>query len=87
MTFRTLKRTASQHTAHTGTAVGHVGKVIVPCSKEGLGKIRIQLRGQSVDLLARTQNLRIDIGERVVVEDVEGEVAQVSRAPIELQDD
>jgi membrane protein implicated in regulation of membrane protease activity len=84
LAFRALKRTASRTTPHARSAVGSVGKVIVPCSKEGLGKVRIEIEGQSVDLLAKTGELRIERGDFIVVEEVEGEIAQVSKAPPEL---
>jgi membrane protein implicated in regulation of membrane protease activity len=85
LAFRALKRTASAHVSNTNRAVGSIGRVIVPVSNAGVGKIRIELQGQSVDLMARTEGVRIDIGDTVVVEEVDGEMAQVSRAPEELQ--
>lgn len=85
LAFRALKRTASAHATHARTAVGSVGRVLVPCTKEGTGKIRIQLSGQDVDLLAKTTELRIERGDYVVVEEVEGEIAQVCKAPPELK--
>ncbi|MBW2522843.1 MAG: hypothetical protein JRI23_01645 [Deltaproteobacteria bacterium] len=84
LAFRALKRTASRTAAHTRSAVGSVGKVLVPCSKEGMGKVRIELEGQSVDLLAKTGELRIERGDYIVVEEVDGEIAHVSKAPPEL---
>jgi membrane protein implicated in regulation of membrane protease activity len=85
LAFRTLKRTASKGADNTSTAAGKIGRVIVPVSSESLGKIRIQLSGQSVDLVAKTTGLRIEKGDSVVIEEVDGEVAYVSRAPDELQ--
>ena len=43
------------------------------------------LSGQSVDLVAKTTGLRIEKGDSVVIEEVDGDVAYVSRAPDELQ--
>jgi membrane protein implicated in regulation of membrane protease activity len=86
LTFQMLKRTASQTAVHAMSAIGRVGRVIVLVPETGIGKIRVELAGQSVDLIARTSaGLRIDIGDAVVVEDLEGEIAEVSRAPEELQ--
>jgi membrane protein implicated in regulation of membrane protease activity len=86
LTFRTLRRTASQQSQHTSSAVGRVARVIVPLDEATTGKVRIELRGQSVDLIAKTTGLRIERGDRVLIEEVEGEVATVSRAPDELQE-
>lgn len=87
MAFRTLKRTASQAVENTTrAAVGKVARVVVPPHAERLGKVRIELSGQTFDLLARTKGPRIDIGENVIIEEVEGEMAMVSRAPKELQE-
>jgi len=87
MAFRTLKRTASQAVENTTrAAMGKVARVVVPPHGERLGKVRIELSGQTFDLLARTKGARIDIGENVIIEEVEGEMAIVSRAPKELQE-
>jgi membrane protein implicated in regulation of membrane protease activity len=83
--FRLLKRTASSVAEHTDSATGSIGRVIVPVSEASVGKIRIQLAGQSVDLMARTTGLRIERGDAVVIEEIEGDIAYVSRAPDELQ--
>ncbi|MBW2453465.1 MAG: hypothetical protein JRI68_03095 [Deltaproteobacteria bacterium] len=86
LAFRALKRTAGARPGHTGTAVGHLGRIIVPCADSVTGKVRIELGGETVDLMAKTTGLRIERGDIVVVEEVEGEVAHVSRAPDELQE-
>ncbi len=85
MAFRALKKTAGTRPEHTGTAVGHLGRIIVPCGDQTTGKVRIELGGHTVDLMAKSTGLRIERGDTVVIEEVEGEVAQVSRAPEELQ--
>ena len=84
--FGALKRTASEHTEHAGeVAVGRIGRVIVPLPESGMGKVRIEISGRSVDLMARAEGLRIERGDAVVIEDVDGEIARVCRAPEELQ--
>jgi membrane protein implicated in regulation of membrane protease activity len=86
LTFRALKRTASAVAEHTSSAVGTIGRVIVPCPEKGIGTIRIEMSGQSVDLVARTSTgLRIERGDSVVIEEIEGNIAYVSRAPDELR--
>jgi len=84
--FRALKRTSGHAAENTHSAVGRVARVILPCDDNTTGKVRIELAGHSVDLMARTTGLRIEQGDMVVIEEVEDEVAQVSRAPDELQE-
>ncbi len=86
MAFRALKKTAGVRPQHTASAVGHLGRIIVPCGEQTTGKVRIELGGQTVDLMAKCTGLRIERGDTVVVEEVEGEIAHVSRAPDELQE-
>lgn len=65
-------------------AIGRVGEMLVPCEKGRVGKVRVALGGQTVDLLARAGDETMALGTRVIVEDIEGGIAQVSRAPDEL---
>jgi membrane protein implicated in regulation of membrane protease activity len=82
--LRALMKTATQSGAAAGDAVGKLGRVLVSCQRGGRGKVRLELRGQSVDFLATTDEDEIEPGESVLVEEVrEGEV-HVSRAPAEL---
>jgi membrane protein implicated in regulation of membrane protease activity len=67
--------------------VGKIGRVLIPCEEGKIGQIRIELRGQSVDVRARTDKLRVERGDQVIVEMMEGDMATVSRAPDELQED
>lgn len=85
LAFRALKRISSGTAEHAASAVGRVGRVVVPVDSEHQGKIRIDLGGQSVDLIAKTQGERVERGDMVVIEEVDGEVAQVSRAPDEVR--
>jgi len=82
--FRALVKTATQSGASAGDAVGKLGRVLVSCQRGSRGKVRLELRGQSVDFLATTDEEAIEPGASVLVEEVrEGEV-HVSRAPAEL---
>ncbi len=85
LAFRILKKTASAVAEHAASAVGTIGRVIVPLPEKGIGKIRIELSGQSVDLIAKTSGLRIERGDQVVIEEIDGEIAHVSRVPDELR--
>jgi membrane protein implicated in regulation of membrane protease activity len=84
MMFRALSRTAVHTPAEASEAVGRTGRVVVACAKGRVGQVRIALKGQSVDLLATTDEEAIERGSDVLVEDVRGEIAHVSPRPKEL---
>ncbi len=79
--FQTLKRSAVSSAAEQGDAVGQVGKVLVPCERGGHAKVRLELRGQSVDFIATTDDEALADGELVLVEQVEDGMLHVSKAP------
>jgi membrane protein implicated in regulation of membrane protease activity len=83
--FQAVKRSSTSTTVHTTDAVGQVGRVLVPCGQGRMGKVRIELRGQSVDMLATTEEGEIKRGEMILVEDVDGHTVRVSRRPPELE--
>lgn len=79
--FRALKRSSVSSAAEAGDAVGQVGKVLVPCERGGHGKVRLEVRGQSIDYLATTDDESLSDGELVLVEQVEDGTLHVSKAP------
>lgn len=86
LAFRAVKRAATSTNAATTDAVGQVGRVLVGVTKGKVGQVRVELKGQSVDMLATTDDDELTRGESVLVEDVRGHVAHVSRRPPELAD-
>ena len=84
LTFRYLTRTHVSSGAEAADAIGQVGRVLVPIERGKRGKIRIALRGQTVDLLASTDDERLKDGDLVVVEELRGTTAHVSRASREF---
>jgi membrane protein implicated in regulation of membrane protease activity len=82
--FRALARSATQSGAQSGDAVGQVGKVLVRCTRQGRGKVRVELRGQTVDYLATTEAEELAEGELVLVEEVRDGEVRVARAPAEF---
>ena len=80
---RLLNR-SPQSMSSSGDVLGQVGRVIVPITAEAPGKVRVEVKGNAVDLIARAREA-LEAGAPVVVEEVtsDGE-AQVSRAPKEL---
>ena len=83
--FRFVARNQVSSSVNVSTAVGRVGRVLVACTREQMGQIRVDLKGQSVDLLATTDDAEIPRGASVLVVDVRESVAHVSRAPAELE--
>jgi membrane protein implicated in regulation of membrane protease activity len=79
--FRALSRQQVTSGGAATDPVGHVGKVLVPLAAGGRGKVRVQVKGQTLDLLARTDEQELREGELVLVEEMRQGEAQVSRAP------
>jgi membrane protein implicated in regulation of membrane protease activity len=85
LAFRYVRRAAVSTSADAGEAVGHTGRVLVACAKGRVGQVRVELKGQSVDLMATTdEEGGLARGADILVESVEGEVARVSQRPDEL---
>ncbi len=82
--FRFVMRSSVSTTTDVTQARGTVGRVLVPVGKQKTGQIRVVLRGQSVDLVAKTDGEDIARGEQVIVEEIDGTTARVSKSPAEL---
>jgi hypothetical protein len=64
---------------------GQVGRVVVPVTPTGPGKVRVSVNGLSVDVVARAAEA-FDVGEAILVLEVSGDgEALVVRAPKELR--
>jgi membrane protein implicated in regulation of membrane protease activity len=83
--FQVVKKTSVSTTTQTSDAVGRVGRVLIPCGPGRMGKVRIELKGHSVDMLATTEEGEIKRGEMILVEDVDEHTVRVSRRPPELE--
>ncbi len=79
--FRVLNRQHVSSGAGENDAVGHVGKVLIRVPAQGHGKVRIQLKGQTLDLLATTDEVELLEGEQVLVEEMHDGRARVAKAP------
>jgi membrane protein implicated in regulation of membrane protease activity len=84
LTFRALQKTEATSSGSATEAVGQLAKVLVPPAKGGRGKVRVEIKGQMVDLLATTDEEQLESGQLVLVEDMREHTAHVSRAPEEL---
>lgn len=82
--FRALSRQSVTSGAGEDDAVGHVGKVLIGVSNTSRGKIRIQLKGQTIDLIATTDESELPAGEQVLIEEMRDGQAHVSRAPADF---
>lgn len=79
---RRLSASSGSHVV--SEAVGKLGRVLVALDAARAGKVRVELRGEMHDLLARADE-PITVGESVVVLAIEGGVATVTKAPKELR--
>ena len=84
LTFRALSKSEANSGATDRDAVGVVGRVLLPVGKGARGKIRIELKGQTVDYVATTDDERLEPGQMVMIEEMRDTTAHVSRAPAEL---
>src|SRR5688572_15274706 len=82
--FRALARSESSSAVASDDLIGQLGRVLVPLAPGATGKVRLDLRGQAVDMLATTDDASIGAGELVLVESVREHVLHVSRPPAEL---
>ena len=77
---RQLQRAQTSSGAETSDLVGQVGRVLVPLSRAQRGKIRVELKGQTLDFLASTDDEALEAGAAVLVEELRGNAVHVSRA-------
>jgi membrane protein implicated in regulation of membrane protease activity len=82
--FRALGRETLSSSAEAGEVLGQVGRVLVACEKGRAGKVRLTVRGQIIDVIATTDEPRLEPGAGVIVQDVHEGSVHVCAAPIEL---
>lgn len=82
--FRALSRSETSSGMHGTEAVGQTARVLVPLKRGDRGKVRVQLKGQLIDMLATTDETELETGDTVLIEEVRGHVAHVSKAPREF---
>jgi membrane protein implicated in regulation of membrane protease activity len=82
--IRRLSRQAASSHVTANDVVGRIGRVVVPPDGAGAGKVRIEIKGSTVDYVARSREPLVADDAVVVEECDEGEVL-VSRAPRELK--
>lgn len=82
--FRALGRGTLSSGAGQTELLGQVGRVLVACEKGRTGKVRLTVRGQIVDVAATTDELRLEPGSGIIVEEVHAARVHVCAAPSEL---
>jgi membrane protein implicated in regulation of membrane protease activity len=85
LAFRAAASSSVATPNETSRAVGGIARVVVPLGPREHGKIRIEIAGSSVDLLATTDEEALAKDELVLVEEVQNGIARVSKRPRELE--
>lgn len=82
--FRKMTREAVGRVGDVGALVGREGRLLLPIARTQQGKVRLaQPAGGSVDLVAEAPDGEaLDAGAEVIVVEVRGNVAVVTRAPV-----
>jgi membrane protein implicated in regulation of membrane protease activity len=80
-TFIALKRGETASGVDARNCVGHIGRVVLALHRQQPGKVRIQLGGTTLDLVATTDESSLEQGAHVLIEEVRGTSVHVSRAP------
>lgn len=81
--LRSLHKNDSTSLASVDTSRGRVGRVVLAIAEGGRGKVRLEIKGHIVDLVARADG-PVEAGTEVVITEIEGAEAHVSRVPSEL---
>ncbi len=79
--FARLGSPAASGAASLEEAKGRRGRVLLPCSPERAGKVRVSLKGQTVDLRAVSEGETIPAGTEVLIVDVHDDLARVVADP------
>jgi membrane protein implicated in regulation of membrane protease activity len=78
--LRWLGRDESGHIASSSDYIGRTVKVLLPVPKHGVGKVRLELRGSSVDVLATTdEEGPITPEEEAIIIEMDGLRARIAR--------
>ncbi|HRJ25948.1 MAG TPA: NfeD family protein [Fimbriimonadaceae bacterium] len=78
LTMKWATRSEVGRSVATDDLVGKTGRVLVACRPGQMGKVRIEVRGDWIDLMALDEGLgTLEIGEEVIVTRLENSVAHV----------
>lgn len=82
--FRWLGRETLTSGATGAELLGQVGRVLVTCGAGRSGKVRLTVRGQTLDFVASTDEASIEAGRGIIVQEVHAHRLHVCSAPSEL---
>lgn len=82
--LQALSRSNLNSGASQGELVGQVGRVLLAPNAEGRAKVRLNVKGQSIDYVV-TSDDALEVGASVLVEEVRGAQLHVSPAPAGLK--
>jgi hypothetical protein len=78
--FRKLAMDETGHVPGAGDYIGKTVRAVVPVEKDGTGKVRLQLAGNTVDVLAVTdEDEPFDSREEAMIIEMEGTRARIAR--------
>jgi membrane protein implicated in regulation of membrane protease activity len=77
LAFRQLDHPDASGAAMFEEARGRTARVLVACAPGQRGKVRVELKGQTVDMLATADAASVPEGAQVRIVDVRGDVAHV----------
>lgn len=77
--FRLLDRKETNSVAGSDDFVGKTGRMLVGVTPGSFGKIRVQAKGTTVDLLAKSEDETIGVDEEAIVIEMDGTHARVAR--------
>lgn len=87
VTMRMLDKNSTDSSIHEEHIVGQEARVLVPVYKGKPGKVRCDVRGEMIDLIAFTnEDVPLEIGQRALVVSIEGQQAQVVSLTAILED-
>ncbi len=79
--FRWARMTSTSTSATANDYIGKTAEVLVAIPAGGRGKLRLQVKGSSIDLIAESEESEgLRIGEQVLVVSLDGTTAKVVRA-------
>ena len=82
--FRWLARETLTSGATAPELLGQVGRVLVTCGTGRSGKVRLTVRGQTLDFVASTDEASIEAGRGIIVQEIHAHRLHVCSAPSEL---
>lgn len=75
--YRILPRAEVSGGVSSGDFVGAVGNVLVAVGESKMGKVRVLVKGDTIDMLALAERGTIEVGEEILVTSVEGQKVTV----------